>query len=260
MASPDMWNPGKSTRHFSIAVIAAGMLFLQSKAEAAGFVEDWRTLDPIPPTADDGVPDRLPPVTNGGGIPMPGPLIEPPAASGPPEPGDAVAPGDLSAPGDEPPTEPLDILRDLSLLPEPVARMRQLIIEAAETGDIEALRPLLGLRSTQTQLAISGTDGDPVDYLRSTSGDGEGQETLAIILDLFNTGFVARQYEDEDTVYVWPYFFYADIATLTPVQRVELFRVVTAGDYQDMLAYGGYNFYRIGITASGEWTFFVAGD
>jgi hypothetical protein len=41
---------------------------------------------------------------------------------------------------------------------------------------------------------------------------------------------------------------------------VELYRIVTAGDVTDMKEFGGYNFYRLGISADGKWKFFVAGD
>lgn len=47
---------------------------------------------------------------------------------------------------------------------------------------------------------------------------------------------------------------------MTPPQKVELLRLVTAGDVEDMKAYGGYNFYRIGISPEGQWRFFIAGD
>ena len=43
-------------------------------------------------------------------------------------------------------------------------------------------------------------------------------------------------------------------------QRVELFKIVTAGDYDDMKQFGAYIFYRVGITPDGHWSFFVAGD
>ena len=47
---------------------------------------------------------------------------------------------------------------------------------------------------------------------------------------------------------------------LSPPQKVELFKLVTAGDYEDMQAFGAYIFYRAGITPEGRWIFFVAGD
>ena len=61
-------------------------------------------------------------------------------------------------------------------------------------------------------------------------------------------------------LYVWPYFFAVPLDRLTPPQRVELFKIVTAGDYEEMKTYGTYIFYRVGITPEGRWSFFVAGD
>jgi hypothetical protein len=43
-------------------------------------------------------------------------------------------------------------------------------------------------------------------------------------------------------------------------QKIELFRIVTGADYKDMLAFGVYAFYRLGIGPDGTWQFFVAGD
>jgi hypothetical protein len=41
---------------------------------------------------------------------------------------------------------------------------------------------------------------------------------------------------------------------------VELFKIITAGDYEDMKTFDAYVFYRVGITPQGRWAFFVAGD
>jgi len=154
---------------------------------------------------------------------------------------------------------PVDILTDPGQLPEPAQRMRQLIIDAASTGLIENLRALLGSGPTATQLAFGQIDTDPVDYLRSVSGDGEGQEILAILIDLLNAGFVRIDADGPEEAFVWPYFAALPLDALTPPQKVELLRLVTAGDVEDMKAYGAYNFYRIGISPEGEWTFFLAG-
>ncbi|MBU4528387.1 MAG: hypothetical protein KUA43_09385 [Hoeflea sp.] len=154
---------------------------------------------------------------------------------------------------------PVDILTDPALLPEPVQRMRQLIIEAASTGIIDNLRALLGSGPTATQLAFGQIDTDPVEYLRSVSGDGEGQEILAILIDLLSAGFVRIDADEPDEIFVWPYFAAVPLDALTPPQKVELLRLVTAGDVEDMKAYGAYNFYRIGISPEGEWIFFLAG-
>ena len=49
---------------------------------------------------------------------------------------------------------------------------------------------------------------------------------------------------------------------LTPPQLVELFRVITAGDYADMKndGNGNYRFYSVGIAPTGAWKYFTFGD
>ncbi|MBP1860700.1 hypothetical protein [Rhizobium herbae] len=180
-------------------------------------------------------------------IPMPDPLVNKPAR-------DAK---DDSA-EDQAPDAPVEVLSDVSKIPEPVARMRELIVEAAASGDIERLRPLLGKGPTQTQ--VSETDGDPVETLKGLSGDPQGIEILAILLDVLSAGFVLTEKGTPDEMYVWPYFTEKRLSSLTPPEKVDLFRLVTAGDFAQMEEAGNYNFYRVGITPDGQWKFFVAGD
>ena len=180
-------------------------------------------------------------------IPMPDPLVNKPSADTSDE-----------AIEDEPAAAPVEVLTDISKVPAPVARMRELIVEAAASGDIERLRPLLGKGPTLTQ--VSGNDGDPVETLKELSGDAEGIEIQAILLDVLSTGFVLVDEGTPEEVYVWPYFTEKPLATLTAPEKVDLFRLITAGDYAEMLEAGNYNFYRVGITPDGQWKFFVAGD
>jgi len=149
---------------------------------------------------------------------------------------------------------------DLSKLPKPVERMRELIVEAATKGNIEGLRPLLGVGSSQTELSIGGFEGDPIEFLKDTSGDGQGRELLAILLDIFHTGYAHLDAGEPTELYLWPYFYSVPIDSLDDRQMVELFRVITAGDYEDMQAFGSYIFYRTAISPDGQWKFFVAGD
>ncbi len=169
------------------------------------------------------------------------------------------ADGHVSIPG-VPEYKAPEVLHDLSLLPFPARRMRELLIEAAKSGDIEKLRPLIGTGDSATQLALGGIDGDPIEYLKSLSGDQQGYEILAMLEEVLEAGFVRIDAGSEAELYVWPYFFTTPLAKLTPAQRVELYRLVTHGDYEDMKAFGAYNFYRTAITPQGKWQFFVAGD
>jgi hypothetical protein len=61
-------------------------------------------------------------------------------------------------------------------------------------------------------------------------------------------------------MYVWPYFARMPLKNLTPQQKVQLFKIITGGDYKTMLSGGSYNFYRVGIGQDGAWRFFVSGD
>ena len=171
---------------------------------------------------------------------------------------DAKEPGVLSQDDDD--IEVPIIIRDLSLLPFPARRMHELILEATRSGDIEQLRALIGVGDSATQLSLGSIDGDSIEFLKQLSGDSEGHEILAILEEVLEAGFVHLDAGTENEIFIWPYFFAYPLDQLNPAQRVELFRIVTFGDYVDMQDFGGYIFYRVGISPSGRWQFFVAGD
>ncbi|HVK91457.1 MAG TPA: hypothetical protein VM468_08660 [Mycoplana sp.] len=186
-------------------------------------------------------------------LPMPDPLIRKDAA------GQQATEPDTDKTVSEP-EAPVEVIYDISKAPAPVRRMRELIVEAAASGDIERLRPLLGKGPTQTQVSVVEGDGDPVTTLKGLSGDSDGIEILAILLDVLATGFVRVDAGTPNEAYVWPYFAEKSLDALSPPEKVELLRIVTAGDFADMQEFGGYNFYRVGIAPDGQWKFFVAGD
>jgi len=185
---------------------------------------------------------------------------------------DDEEPGDMSpaapdsetspaVPEGEQANEPIpDVLYDISKLPPAVQSMRERLIEAAHSGDIEELRPLIGTGDDMAQLSVAGIDGDPIEYLKGLAGDEDGQEILAILEEVLLAGYVHLDVGTPEELYVWPYFFAVPIDKLTGPQRVELFKIVTAGDYEEMKAYGSYIFYRVGITPQGQLAFFVAGE
>lgn len=158
------------------------------------------------------------------------------------------------------PDIPVEFINDLDTLPEPVKKMRSALVEAAASGDIEKLRPLLGTGTDETQVSVGDAPEDPIAALKSLSGDPDGREVLAILLDIISTGVAHTDKGTPQEAYVWPYFAEKNLDTLSPPEAVELFRIVTAGDVTDMKEFGGYNFYRLGISPDGKWKFFVAGD
>ncbi len=220
-------------------------------ATPAPAAEEDETLAPGPET---GVP--LPdPITR---VPLPDPSA-PPAAG---EEQEIPADGDGEATGEAgPEAEPLpEVLYDYSLLPPEVQRMRELIMEACRSGDPERLRPLIGLGDGATQLSFGEVGDDPIAFLREISGDTAGQEIMAILLEILDAGYVHLSPGTPSEIYVFPYFYAIPLEALTAPQRVELFKIVTAGDVEDMKLYGSYTFYRAGFAPDGRWLFFVAGD
>jgi len=77
---------------------------------------------------------------------------------------------------------------------------------------------------------------------------------------ILQTGFTHVDKGTPQEMYLWPYFTRMPVKNLTPEQKVELFRIITGSDYKDMLDFGAYSFYRLGIGPDGTWHFFVAGD
>lgn len=153
----------------------------------------------------------------------------------------------------------LRISQDISLLPEAVRDRRAALIAAAKSGDPNQLRAII---STQPQPPIVsyGVTEDVVDHLITLSGDAEGREILAILLEVLEAGYAHEGAGSDQEIFIWPYFARVSLTELTPVQFVDLFTLVTAGDFEDMRAFGAYNFFRLGISKDGTWQYFIAGD
>lgn len=178
-------------------------------------------------------------------------------------PGDEAVPEDQEKPKVE--TEkkddraPAKVLYGDENLPEPVKTLRAKLIEIARSGDIEKLRPLFETFEEAPLLSFDDVE-DPIEHLKQNSGDGEGREILAILLEVLESGYVNRDKGQDGDIYIWPYFVEIPPEDLSPSQQVELFQIITAGDFEDMKTYGTYIFYRLGITPNGDLKFFIAGD
>jgi len=235
---------------------AIPLVLVSSPAHALSEIKREELPSPVQPSADD---DMAPP---GSTVPIPDPVGKPPSTSQPVAPAkpDSPVDGGVNRPRVDPDTPVPEVVYDLGKLPEPVRRMHDLIVEACKSGDIEKLRPLIGTGDSTTQLSLTDIDGDAIAFLKGLSGDPDGQEILAILEEVLNAGYVHLDAGEPEELYVWPYFFALPLDKLDAKQRVELFKIVTAGDFDDMKQFGAYIFYRVGITPTGQWTFFVAGD
>ncbi|MCZ4271332.1 hypothetical protein [Maritalea porphyrae] len=154
----------------------------------------------------------------------------------------------------------LDIHRDLANLPAAVATTREELMAAAKSGDTEMLRAILK-RQTNVPVVSFGDVADPIDFLRESSNDGEGRELLAIMIELMEAPYSIMPMENgEPEIYVWPAYATNNLENLSPSELIDVYKIVSHQDLEEMQLFGGWYFFRVGIDANGEWRYFVAGD
>jgi hypothetical protein len=178
----------------------------------------------------------------------------------PPAPGDQKFrnEGHVAAPADKTGTLP-EIITSTASLPPAVARTRERILAAARSGELTKLFAVMKEAPTIPVFSFS-EDKDPVAFWKANYPDSEGIEALSILVNVLETSFVHVDVGTPQEIYLWPYFARIPLKALTAQQRVELFRIVTGADYKDMVEFGVYSFYRLGIAPDGTWQFYVAGD
>jgi hypothetical protein len=210
-----------------INVVMIALAALVAGAAALVYAQGEKTTAPL--TAKDAA--AAPPSSDS--------AAPPPAAK-------AEKPNDVSAP---------KVLYDLDALPDPVQRMLSEIILTAETGNIEAMQPVLESNELKPMVAAAYVS-DPIAYWKEQSADGTGRDVLAAMLNMLASGFVLTG-EGHDAMYVWPYFAETDITKLTPPQEVEFYRAMPPALAASMKKSGKYSYYRLGISPSGVWHYFI---
>ena len=148
---------------------------------------------------------------------------------------------------------------DAETLPEPVRRMIDAIREAATTGDIDEMLPVLESNELPPLISRKPVSG-AIAHWRKISSDGSGHDILATMLNALESGFVRTKQPGSDPVYVWPYFAEVPLKELTPSQQVELYRIASPEQVAAMRKAGRYTHYRIGIGTDGTWHYFLRDD
>jgi len=152
-----------------------------------------------------------------------------------------------------------EISDDFSALPEPVQAKRQALIEAARTGDIEHLRPIIEAQDTPPNVSFGNPD-DPLASLKDASEDDEGRQILGLLLDLFDQPYAFYPDSGGQTHYIWPYLAEIDPNALSPEQQVDAYRLLDSEQIAELQKMGAWYYWRIVISESGNWSAFVAGD
>lgn len=134
----------------------------------------------------------------------------------------------------------------VSALPPAVEETRAALLEAARSGDYEALRPLIG---SQFAYTFGGpVEGGAIAYWQELerTTDERPLETLARVLELPYTLATGH--------YIWPFAYDKASNTLTEYERELL------GPLADSYAGESYLGWRAGIRPNGDWAFYLAGD
>lgn len=150
-----------------------------------------------------------------------------------------------------------DVQRDAALLPPPVRAMRERLIGAARSGDVAQVSALVAASTVETTIDNDPVD-DPAALWRSQYPDSDGREILAILLDLLDAAFVRIDAGTANEMFVWPYAAHVPLTELGPPELVEILRLVTSYDLQQMREAGTWTFFRVGIAPDGTWHYFIA--
>jgi hypothetical protein len=170
-----------------------------------------------------------------------------------------AAPGKPNAGKSGTPAAAPETISDLGRLPEKVRQTRARILDAAKSGDLTKVQTVMQSNEMMPVFSFGG-DKDPVEFWKTSYPDSDGLEALAILVEILEMPFVHLDKGTPQEMYVWPYFYGLPLKQLSPEQKVELFRLVTGSDWREMLDFGAYIFFRVGISPDGVWHFFVAGD
>ncbi len=149
-------------------------------------------------------------------------------------------------------TDPLPADPAQGRVPAAVEETRRAIMEAAESGDYDALAALIpGSGFTFSY----GAGESAIDYWKDLDAQGERPlETMAAVLALPHTR--------SRGTFVWPWAYDGDPADLTDEEKDALAgaRVATRKQLDQMAEFGHYLGWRLGIRRDGTWLYFVAGD
>lgn len=143
-------------------------------------------------------------------------------------------------------------------LPEPVAHTRQRIIEAALACDLDELARIAdeGKQSFTYSFGVGeGEKGDPAAHWRTTEQHGE--PVTALLVRLLGTRY-ARGSRAAGGYYAWPAI--SEFKHPKATDWAELGDIFPPKELDTMRTMDVYLHYRIGISPSGEWMYFVAGD
>lgn len=139
-------------------------------------------------------------------------------------------------------------------LPTPVADARRAIAAAAIACDFDALEALA------SPDFVTSFGGGGFEMIPMWEEEGT-YPALALLVGLLETPYAFEDYDDLPRHYYWPSaFVYDSWEEIPPADMEALLSVYTQEELDQSAEFGSYALWRIGITETGGWRFFVAGD
>lgn len=160
---------------------------------------------------------------------------------------------------DETPTVVVNELAQQEGLPEVVEAKRQAIYRAALTKDY-------------VKLANEATSADNFNYSFGGEFEGgfagfmeyvakeEGRSAFEIIPMLLKLPYALNSNSIQGDIYTWPSVFTVESSKWTSEDISMMRTFLTDEEIENYRQFGGYIYYRLGITSKGEWIFYLAGD
>jgi hypothetical protein len=144
-------------------------------------------------------------------------------------------------------------------LPGPVAGMRDRIAGAAVRCDF-ALLGRLALAGEDFFTYSYGEDGRPAAYWRRLEkGPASDEDVMAMLVQVLETPFCEEEVSSGGVYYFWPSASCSD-ATEEDYDALVREGLYTRAEVRQFKRFGSYVGYRSGISATGDWIAYVAGD
>jgi hypothetical protein len=142
-------------------------------------------------------------------------------------------------------------------LPDRVEEIRQAIAEATVRCEYRHLEALARAGGEQFTFTFGAAEDPAQFWRREEAAGGEPMKFLA--------GMLERPYRQSSTgdlvLYVWPSAAtYPSWAEVPPEDRNVLRPLYGDEEFEQFAGFGSYIGYRVGITDTGDWLYFVAGD
>jgi len=145
-------------------------------------------------------------------------------------------------------------------LPVVVATMRADLARAAATCDWTALAALADRNGAGVRFSFGGP-GDPIAYWRRIEMSGERPAPMRALRALLGLPFATQDLSPTSVQYLWPAAHVANPPSAAQLQGIADTGLYPLATLQEWVRTGNnYLGYRLAVTASGDWTFFLAGD